>query len=156
MTESHESHALLSFGLAACIVLASIAIGLGVWNAYWHTRIKDQVEQVVDASTPSFAEAMPEQDQPTEELEIADEIAADAHAHVVQQRPSPGPRKKTETRVLGGREFQFAVESPGAADPEAEAVQDVPRGGSVGSPGVAPRRAVSRPPVPSAPQRPEA
>lgn len=141
MTAPTDSHLFLQVGLASCIVLSLCAFALGVWNAYWHTRIKDQVEQVVDANTPSMAEAMPD---------IPDDDTGEIPVVVSPKGPT------TEEREFGGHRFSFAVESPRAADPEAEVVQGVSRGGPVGRPSVPPSRPSPWPKVPSAPQRPEA
>lgn len=56
----HDSHTFLAAGLASAIVLAMAAFGLAAWLGYKLYRIGDQVEQVLDAWTPSMAEAMPE------------------------------------------------------------------------------------------------
>lgn len=143
MNQVHDSHTFLAVGLASCIVLSMAAFGIGVWNAYWHTRIKDQVEQVVDAATPSFAEDR------TDEMDLGEEMAADARAHAV------------EVREIGGRVFSFAVGSAG--DERQVAVRQTGRDAGEDVQDLRGRRppphatrTAPRPPLPHLPQRREA
>lgn len=140
----HDSHTFLAIGLASCIVLAMAAFGMSVYNAWQHSRTRDQIEQVLDAWTPSMAEAMPEE-APS---------AATGPIPVVKTPP-----KKTEWRQINGRWFEFdtgeqVVAGREVAVPEAgsyarEDVQDLRGRGS----SAYPPRSASRAALPHPPQR---
>lgn len=143
----YDSHSFLAVGFACAIVLSLAAFGIGVYNAWQHSRIKDQIEQVLDAWTPSMAEAMPEE------------------APSAKTGPIPvaePPRKKTEWRQIGGRWFEFDTGEQVVAEREVavreagrDARQDVQGLQGRGSTAYSPRPA-PRPPLPHLPQRREA
>ena len=129
-----DSHTFLAAGFASAIVLAMAAFGMGVYAMYWIHRVRDQVEQVLDAWTPSMAEAMPEEAEP-----VTDEFSIP-----VEYKEVGGLRIRVRSDVA---EREVAVRQAGSD--AREVVQDLR--GRRPSPHAA--RSAPRPPLYDAPQR---
>ncbi len=108
----HDSHTFLAAGLASAIVLAMAGFALAAWLAYKLYRISDQVEQVLDAWTPSMAEALDTAED--------DALATDEFSIPVEYKDVGGLRIRVRSDVA---EREVAVRQAGSD--AGEDVQDL-------------------------------